>query len=169
VEEQLSLRIRDRELELERVNRRNLELEQRLKQMGMETHVWQSKAKSYEAMVAMLRANLNQALINQSKEQHVRIEGYGDNEADDALSAHVDESDGAKKSRAMMLAMKETTSSAPPSADAKRYCRKCMAMEACILLLPCMHLCVCSDCQRDVEKCPICGSQRSACVEVYLS
>ena len=166
VEEQLSHRMRDREVELERVNRRNMELEQRLKQIGMETHIWQSKAKSYEAMVAMLRANLQQALINQSRE-HIHIEGYGDNEAEDAISTHVDDSDGAQKTRAMMVAMKETSSLS--LVDMKRYCKKCMAMEACIVLVPCMHLCICSNCQSDVEKCPICDSQRSACVEVYLS
>ena len=129
VEEQLSHRMRDREVELERVNRRNMELEQRLKQIGMETHIWQSKAKSYEAMVAMLRANLQQALINQSRE-HIHIEGYGDNEAEDAISTHVDDSDGAQKTRALMVAMKETGSL--PLVDMKRYCKKCMAMEACI-------------------------------------
>jgi E3 ubiquitin-protein ligase BOI-like protein len=165
VEEQVSLLLRGREIELENVTQRNLELEQRIKQIGLETQIWQSKAKSFEAMVAMLRANLQQALLAQSKEQNP-IEGHGDNDADDAASEHIDGSDEAQKTRAAVALGRKTGSHLTKP---NRACRSCRVVEACVLLVPCMHLCLCSDCQRDVEQCPICNSQRSACVEVYLS
>ena len=165
VEEQVSYLLRDREMELEKVTQRNLELEQRIKQIGLETHIWQNKAKSFEAMVAMLRANLQQALISQSREQ-IPVEGHGNNDADDAASEHIDGSDEAQQMRASIIMGRKTMS---PLVEVKRSCRSCRAMEASVLLVPCMHLCLCSNCQKDVQKCPICNSDRSACVEVYLS
>ena len=58
LEEEVTRRIRERDEELERVSKRALDLEERVKHLSMETHSWQSKAKSYESMVTVLRANL---------------------------------------------------------------------------------------------------------------
>lgn len=164
VEEEVSHRLRDRETELERVSRRNLELEERIKHLSLETHVWQSKAKNFEAMVAVLRANLQQALVHQSRGQN-KAEGCGESDADDAASAHIDDKAEAQQSRAMMMMARK----AAAAGEVTRACKMCRAKEVSILLLPCLHLCLCSDCKVDVERCPICNSHKSACVEVYLS
>ncbi|KAH7442362.1 hypothetical protein KP509_03G084800 [Ceratopteris richardii] len=159
IEEQVSRRVCDRDMELARVKRHNSDLEERIKQLSLETHMWQSKAKSYEAMVAVLRSNLQQAIMYQSRDLS-KLEGCGDSDADDAASAHIDENAQTQRTLAMMSSRK---------ADAGRACKRCNGKEVTILLLPCMHLCLCQDCKLDVEKCPVCSTQRSAFIEVYLA
>ncbi|KAI5083070.1 hypothetical protein GOP47_0002813 [Adiantum capillus-veneris] len=160
VEDEISRRLRDKDAELGRVKRHNSELEDRIKRLSLETHVWQSKARSYESMVTVLRANLQQAILQQSREQS-KLEGCGDSDADDAASAHIDENPDAQKTRAMVMRERKV--------ELSRACKRCRAKEVTVLLLPCMHLCLCHDCTLDVERCPICATLKSAFIEVYLS
>lgn len=166
VEEEASRRLRDRAIELERVSRRNVELEERIKQLSLETHVWQSKAKSYEAMVAVLRANLQQALVHHQSREQSKVEGCGDSEADDAASVHIDDNVEAQQTRALIMMARKASAAGEVMV---RACKRCRAKEVSVLLLPCLHLCLCNDCKVDVERCPICNSLKTACVEVYLS
>ncbi|KAH7279006.1 hypothetical protein KP509_37G000100 [Ceratopteris richardii] len=50
-----------------------------------------------------------------------------------------------------------------------RLCRRCQIKEASVVLLPCLHLCLCVRCKDDCERCPMCTSLKSASVEVFLS
>ena len=172
LEEEVTRRIRERDVELERVSKRALDLEERVKHLSMETHGWQSKAKSYESMVTVLRANLQHALIhNQNRvEQSKLLEGCGDSEADDAVSVHIDNNAEAQQSRATMMMMKKRGASCTDSSSSSgtRFCRKCGSKEATLLLLPCLHLCLCNDCNVRMDRCPVCNSAKSAYVEVYL-
>jgi E3 ubiquitin-protein ligase BOI-like protein len=189
LEEEVARRLRERDVELERVSKRALDLEERVKHLSAETQSWQSKAKGYESMVTMLRANLQHALIhNQNRaEQSKLIEGCGDSEADDAVSVHIDNNVEAQQSRAMMTTMMMmrkkrrgasaaasssscTATATNPSAApcAVRCCRKCGLKEASLLLLPCLHLCLCHDCNAGMDRCPVCNLAKSAYVEVYL-
>eukprot|EP00250_Pteridium_aquilinum_P003529 c13841_g2_i1 orf=43-1107(+) len=177
VEGELSRRMREKEAEMERVSRRNAELEERVRQLSMEREVWQSKAKSNEAMVAILRSNLQQAMVqvqHQSREPS-RVEGCGDSEADDAASVYIDDNPPAQQSRALMMRnvmMKashmSTNSETVPLA---RACRRCGTNEASVLLLPCLHLCLCLPCNQNniVDRCPVCSSMVSNSAEVFLS
>jgi E3 ubiquitin-protein ligase BOI-like protein len=157
IEEGLSRSLRDKDLEMEKVNRRNMELEERVKQLKLEAHLWQSKARNHEAMVATLKSNLQQAVV-QSKEQN--REGCGDNEADDAESAHVDpnvEVNYAKPPRGSKDPRDQIT------------CKICRKNAISILLLPCRHLCLCRDCEMTFDTCPVCHAIKNASVEVYMS
>lgn len=58
IDETLSRSLRDKDLEMEKVNRRNMELEERVKQLKLDAHLWQGKARNHEAMVATLKSNL---------------------------------------------------------------------------------------------------------------
>ena len=175
VEEEVARRLRERDAELERISKKAIELEEKAKHLTMETHVWQSKARSYESMVTVLRSKLQQALIvhNQSKEQS-KIEGCGDSEADDAASVYIDNNAEAQQTRAMMMMKKgmmigdSNPVSSSSSSSAVRCCRKCRVKEASLLVLPCLHLCLCNECNVSSERCPVCNSIKSAYVEVYL-
>eukprot|EP00249_Psilotum_nudum_P021329 c28070_g2_i1 orf=500-1621(+) len=155
----VSKRFTEKEIELEKLIRRNVELEDRLKQYSFEAHMWKTKAKSNEAMITALRTNLQQA-VAQSREQSK--EGCGDSEADDAASANYDD----KLTETHPWALK---SSKDWNKDALRACRICRTSEVSILLLPCRHLCICKNCEGQIEKCPLCQCLRSASVEVYMS
>jgi E3 ubiquitin-protein ligase BOI-like protein len=157
IEEGISRSLRDKDLEMEKVNRRNMELEERVKQLKLEAHLWQSKARNHEAMVATLKSNLQQAVV-QSKEKN--REGCGDNEADDVESAHVDpnaEVNYAKPLRGSKDPRDQIT------------CKICRKNVISILLLPCRHLCLCRDCEMTFDTCHVCHAIKNASVEVYMS
>lgn len=158
VGEGLSRRLRARDMELERMSQKNMELEQKVNHLSLETQAWQSKAWSYDAMVSALRANLQQALMHQTRCQ-VKMEGFGESD-NDASSPYVDEV-AAQQTRA--------TPAMTSKAALQRACKKCKSKEVSILLLPCLHLCVCSECRDEIERCPACNFQICDRVEVYLT
>eukprot|EP01018_Ginkgo_biloba_P032506 Gb_20681 [translate_table: standard] len=157
IEEGVSRRLREKDLEMEKVNRRNMELEERVKQLKLEAHVWQSKARNHEAMVVTLRNNLQQA-VAQSREQSK--EGCGDSEAADAESAHLDPN-------AEIPHPKPLRGTKDPRDQIT--CKVCRKNVVSILLLPCRHLCLCRDCEITVDTCPLCYAMKNASVEVYMS
>lgn len=157
IEESVLRKIREKDLEMEKVNLRNRELEEQVKQLKLEACIWQSKAKHQEAMVKSLRKSLQQAVV-QGREQSK--EGCGDSEADDAESSHIDPNVEAHRARSLR-GSKNTRD--------QRTCKVCQKNSVSILLLPCRHLCLCRECDNAVDSCPLCYSMKNASVEVYMS
>ncbi len=139
-------RFREKDLEIENIKRQNEELAEHVKQLRMEAHRWEVKAKSNEAMVAALKSNLQQAhqAVALSREQSK--EGCGDSEADDARTFQENRE------------LRE-----------QRMCRVCRCNDVSILLLPCRHLCLCKECETRLDACPLCRSLKNASVQVYMS
>ncbi|KAJ7530929.1 hypothetical protein O6H91_14G025400 [Diphasiastrum complanatum] len=156
VEERMLKRLREKALEVEKVSRKNRELEDRIKQLSVEAHLWQKQAKSNEAMVTALRCNLQQA-VALSREQSK--EGCGDSEDDDAASSHHD-----NLADAHARAFKENR-----ELKEQKTCRVCRCNDVSILLLPCRHLCLCKDCETRLDACPVCRSMKNASVQVYMA
>ncbi|KAJ7520529.1 hypothetical protein O6H91_19G009600 [Diphasiastrum complanatum] len=156
IEERILKRLRDKDVEVEKLTRRNKDLEERFKQLTLEAHLWQKQAKNNEAMVTALRNNLQQA-VALSREQS--REGCGDSEADDAASSHYEDlADAHARAFRENKELKE-----------QRTCRVCQCNDVSILLLPCRHLCLCKDCESRLDACPICRSIKNASVQVYMS
>eukprot|EP00249_Psilotum_nudum_P021159 c27997_g2_i1 orf=727-1809(+) len=155
VENEVLKRLKDKEVELEKVNHRNLELGERVKQLSLEAQLWQNIARNNEVMVSNLRNSLEQ-VVAQSREQSK--EGCGESEVDDAESCHYGEvGDGGV--HILARTFKENK-----ELKQQRTCRVCLANEACILLLPCRHLCMCKDCEGRLDSCPVCSSTKTATV-----
>eukprot|EP01018_Ginkgo_biloba_P009139 Gb_38209 [translate_table: standard] len=150
-------RLKRKEAELEKVSRENAELEERVKQLSMESQIWQNMAKNNETMANTLRSNLEQ-VVAQTREQS--REGRGDSEAEDAQSCCYDEDTADAHSRRLRenKELKE-----------QRTCRVCRTNNSCILLLPCRHLCLCKECESRLQTCPLCKSMKNASVQVYMS
>lgn len=151
--ESASRMIRDKEAEAEKAVRRNAELEARASQLSAEAEIWQAKARSQEAVAAALQAQLQQAIVNgvggcvsQGEEGGV---GCAAGDAEDAESSYID------PDRVVMV-------SGPG-------CKACGKRVASVVLLPCRHLCVCTECDDVVQACPLCLSFRSSSIEVYMS
>lgn len=148
-------KIREKDIEIETINRKNKELVERIKQIANEAQNWHYRAKYNESVANMLRANLQQALVAQGNEQQFK-EGFGDN-ADDAVSSidpnnhlhhHHNDDDGVK----VMI------------------CKACKVKEVSVLVMPCRHLSLCIDCDsRGVNVCPVCQIVKSVGVQVYMS
>ncbi|XP_058104148.1 BOI-related E3 ubiquitin-protein ligase 1-like isoform X2 [Magnolia sinica] len=152
-EESAARRLREKDADVEKASRRNAELEERVAQLKAEAQVWQARARAQEATAASLQSQLQQAMMGgvglgaQDRREDAGCAG-GELPADDAESAHIDPG--------------RVVSSVPP-------CRTCWKRAMTVVLLPCRHLCVCTNCDSAIDVCPICNSVRSASVEVYLS
>ncbi|KAG9452491.1 hypothetical protein H6P81_005395 [Aristolochia fimbriata] len=152
-EESALRRLGEKEAEVEKAVRRNAELEERVAQLKAEAHVWQAKARAQEAAAASLQTQLQQAMINgggagAGVAYERRDEagcGGGESPAEDAESAYVD------PDRVVPVGP---------------FCRACRRRSVSVVLLPCRHLCVCTECDAAIDACPLCHSARSASVEV---
>lgn len=158
IEEGVSRRLREKDVEVEKVKRRNMDLEEHVKQVSMEAQIWQTRLKTSESTILALRSTLQQAqqavaLSRESKE------GCGDSEADDAASSHHDDSaDALARTFRENKELKE-----------QRTCRVCRCNDVSILLLPCRHLCLCKECDGRLATCPVCKSPKNASVQVHMS
>jgi E3 ubiquitin-protein ligase BOI-like protein len=157
IEEGIVRRFQEKDLEIENIKRQNEELAEHVKQLRMEAHRWEVKAKTNEAMVAALKSNLQQAhqAVALSREQSK--EGCGDSEADDAASSHHGDDPHAR------------TFQENRELREQRMCRVCRCNDVSILLLPCRHLCLCKECETRLDTCPLCRSLKNASVQVYMS
>lgn len=168
VEEGVSWRLREKEMELEKMRRQNSQLAEHVKQVSLEAHRWENKARTYQVMTTALRSNLQQAqqqavalsLREQSKE------GCGDSQADDAASSshHGDKVVTRDDDDAHARTCKENR-----ELREQRCCRVCRCNDVSILLLPCRHLCLCKECESRLDACPLCRSLKNASVQVYMS
>ncbi|KAK8710678.1 hypothetical protein V6N13_145991 [Hibiscus sabdariffa] len=158
-EESVARRLREKEAEVEKAKRRNVELETRAAQLSAEAHVWQAKARAQETTAASLQAQLQQAIIsgggaavtqdNMRGEEGQKCVGGGlEAQAEDAESAYVDP---------------ERVAASSPT------CKVCRTCVAAVVLLPCRHLCLCTECDRVAQACPVCLTVKNSSIEVFLS
>ncbi|KAI3756472.1 hypothetical protein L1987_56293 [Smallanthus sonchifolius] len=154
-EESMSSRMRDKDAEAEKVKRRNVELEARAAHLSAEAQVWQARARVQEAEAATLQSQLQEAIVSRrvrgnslAEREEVGLR-YASGEPEDAESAYID------PERVVLV-------SGPG-------CKACGKRVASVVLLPCRHLCVCTECDGVVSACPSCLSFRSSSIEVYMS
>lgn len=156
VEEELSRKLHNKDLEIESMNRKNQELANRIRQAAAEAQTWQQRAKYNESIVLALRSSLQQVMAQgavAAAANHGR-EGCGDSEVVDSASSFGLNSEKDGGHRQMSL---------------KRACKACKVRESCMLLLPCRHLCLCRNCDGMVDACSVCFIRKTASVEVNMS
>lgn len=141
VEERLQKILNGKDEEIEKMSRRNSALEEKVNMLVMEGHIWRSLAQSNEATAMSLRRDLELAQAR---------EGEGDSgPVEDSMSC----CDWQKKEEE----------------HDRRSCHGCRRKEICVLVLPCRHLCLCSDCDSQIQSCPLCMSPKSASIKVHMS
>lgn len=146
-EESMARRLREKEAEMEKAARRNAELEARAAQLSAEAQAWQARARAQEVTAATLQAQLQHAMINGGGCNEIN-DGNG-GEPEDAESAYIDPD-------------RVVESTGGPS------CKACRKRVASVVVLPCRHLCICTECDAVAQACPLCFAIRSSSVEVFL-
>lgn len=153
LENKVLQKLRKKEVELETVNRKNMELEQQVEQLSVEAGAWQQQAQHSENMISALNYNLQRIQV-QSRDSK---EGCGESEVDDTASCcngratdlHLLCRENGEKKELML-------------------CKFCSISRVCMLLLPCKHLCLCKECESRISFCPLCRCLKSAGVEVFM-
>lgn len=142
----------EREVEVENMNLKNMELEEQVEQLSIEAAAWQQRAQYNENMIAALRFNLQQVYA-QSRDSK---EGCGDSEVDDTASCCIPRA-------ADFHLSKEKNDT-----KALLTCKFCGVNEVCMLLFPCKHLCLCKDCESKLSCCPLCQSSKFMSMEIFM-
>ncbi|MCD7470288.1 hypothetical protein HAX54_010017 [Datura stramonium] len=153
VEEKVLQKLREKESEVDDINKKNMDLELRMEQLAMEANAWQQRAKYNENLINTLKVNL-QHVYAQSRDSK---EGCGDSEVDDTASCCNGRATDLHLLCRDSKEMKELMT-----------CRVCRANEVCMLLLPCKHLCLCKECESKLSLCPLCQSTKYIGMEVYM-
>ncbi|KAG9160925.1 hypothetical protein Leryth_008733 [Lithospermum erythrorhizon] len=153
IEDRVIQKLREKQAEVENINKKNMELESRMEQLASEANAWQHRAKYNENMINTLKFNLQQvyAQTRDSKE------GCGDSEVDDTASCcpgrpldfHLLSKDSNEMKESMI-------------------CKVCQVNQASMLLLPCKHLCLCKECESKLSLCPVCQSSKYIGMEVFM-
>ncbi|KAK4776371.1 hypothetical protein SAY86_005059 [Trapa natans] len=158
IEKGIGKKLQENDLEIENMNHKNKELEERIKQVMVEVQSWQNRAKYSEFVINVLKKNLQQVMAQGQGAVNGK-EGCGDSEVDDSASFanpnHLNLMDGMGSS-----SLGDTN---------RMSCKACKVKVVSVLFLPCRHLCLCKDCEGVISICPICQATKYASVEVYMS
>ncbi|KAK6917045.1 hypothetical protein RJ641_017796 [Dillenia turbinata] len=170
IEETFVKKLKEKDEELQKMEKLNWALQEKIKSLCVENQLWRDLAQSNEAEANSLRNNLEQVLAHVSEE---RVSGGNDAAAaavaEDAESCcgscdfgnEVVEEEGKRWRR---LAREERGGE-----RSSKMCRKCGVKESSVVVLPCRHLCVCTLCGSTVHTCPVCNSKLNASIHVNVS
>ncbi|PKA58879.1 putative E3 ubiquitin-protein ligase LUL3 [Apostasia shenzhenica] len=155
VAESIDRRLTEKEAEVDYEKRRSTELEERLALLRSQSMAWQTRAIAGQAAVSSLHAQIRQVVLRPPVDE---LTGESPSPLPDAESANMESGPTGPAGPAVR--------SAPA-----RPCLRCRQRPASILVLPCRHLCLCSDCASPGagEGCPACGCLRAGSVEVFFS
>ena len=173
LERAVGKKLREKELEAEAMNRKSKELNEQIRQVAMEVQSWQSAAMYNQSVANSLKTRLMQVVAQST---NLTREGTGDSEeVDNAASSQNRDAGGAATPEGFFQSGllggrggrgRGTTTTATVGLGA---CRWCGGKEASVLVMPCRHLCLCIDCERVSDVCPVCRFPKSGSVEINMS
>lgn len=163
LERAVGKKLREKELEAEAMNRKSKELNEQIRQVAMEVQSWQSAAMYNQSVANSLKTRLMQVVAQST---NLTREGSGDSE--EASSQNPNAGAGAAPEgyfQSGLLGGRGTTT----ATVGLGACRWCGGKEASVLVMPCRHLCLCVDCERVSDVCPVCRFPKSGSVEINMS
>ncbi|WJX68237.1 RING-type E3 ubiquitin transferase [Trifolium repens] len=188
-------RLKAKEEEIEKIEKMNWALEERVKSLCMENQIWRDLAQSNEATANALRSNLEQLLAQRGDgDENGEISPAGmpggalmddaesccdsnesindDGNAVDQWRKLGDNNNGKKKIEVMKVNGNNNScggESGSNFVNSMKLCSNCGKDESCVLILPCRHLCLCGVCGSSLHICPICKSFKTASIHVNMS
>lgn len=182
----MTKKLKSKDEEIEKIGKMNWALQEKVKTLCMENQIWRDLAQTSEATANALRTNLEQVLAQVNIDRTNGNCGMGiEDEVPVATAALMDDAhsccgsnDGGEGGDREVTgevriladwAHGKGGSSVRTSKNSSRLCRHCEREEACVLFLPCRHLCLCTVCGSSLDTCPICKSTNNASLHVNLS
>lgn len=170
LERAVGKKLREKELEAEAMNRKSKELNEQIRQVAMEVQSWQSAAMYNQSVANTLKTRLMQVVAQST---NLTREGTGDSEeADNAASSQNPDAGAGPEGFFQSGLLGGGGSSRGGTTTATvglGACRWCGGKEASVLVMPCRHLCLCLDCERVSDVCPVCRFPKSGSVEINMS
>ncbi|KAJ8452971.1 hypothetical protein Cgig2_014734 [Carnegiea gigantea] len=169
VEEKATILLRQKDEEIANARNRTMELEEFTRKMEVESQAWRRQAAENEAMVVSLSNKLEQlreqacCLTSSIGLEDAESCFHGDEyPCNRGNKEEEDEEETGESSR-------ETGERKKKKQKMMMVCRVCDSRNACILFLPCRHLCSCKACEAFLDSCPVCKSPKRATIEALLS
>jgi E3 ubiquitin-protein ligase BOI and related proteins len=159
LERAVGKKLREKELEAEAMDRKSKELNEEIRKVALEAQSWQSAALYNQSVANNLKSRLMQVVAQSS---NLTREGSGDSEEVNTASSHSVNATPGGFFQSGVLQSKST-------AVGLGACRFCRVKEASVLVMPCRHLCLCLDCERNADVCPVCRFPKSGSVEINMS
>ncbi|XP_071725160.1 BOI-related E3 ubiquitin-protein ligase 1-like [Rutidosis leptorrhynchoides] len=170
IQDEVGKKLKEKDDEILRMGKMNLVLQERVKSLYVENQIWRDLAQTNEATANSLRSNLEQVLAHVSIDDHRHVTGGGNAAADDAESSCGSSDSGREKETEVFQDGWRSRRSTTAVGGGGRNCRNCGEKESSVLLLPCRHLCLCTNCGSNlVVNCPVCNSVTNASVHVNMS
>ncbi|GAA0141880.1 hypothetical protein LIER_35471 [Lithospermum erythrorhizon] len=158
VEQGITNKLKAKEDEFQKIMRFNYALEEQVKSLCVDIQIWRDLAQTNVATANILRTNLEQVLAQLENNP----KGVAEQLEDDAQSC-CGSNDVQEPERQY-----DATGNGHDQGGI-RLCRDCGKEEACVLLLPCRHLCLCSVCGSSQNICPVCKCAKNCSFHVNIS
>ncbi|KAG9143248.1 hypothetical protein Leryth_010174 [Lithospermum erythrorhizon] len=155
VEQSIMNKLKAKDEEIQNMIKINFALQDRINSMCLESRIWRELAQTNQAKVNALQVNLQQVLAQEDQS----CCGSNDHVEEAERRTLLDNVDDVSRLNGKMN----------ESCYNNRVCRSCGKEEACVLLLPCRHLCLCADCRVSVHVCPVCNCAQNFSLHVNMS
>lgn len=149
IQEAVTKKLKQKEEEIQRMEKQNLMLQEKAKTLIMENQIWREMALTNESAVNTLRNELEQVLAH--------------------VENHRNDEDAASSCGSNHHVKEEVVVEEASSPVVGKLCSGCGERESVVLLLPCRHLCLCTMCGTHIRNCPLCFSGINASVHVNFS
>ncbi|KAE9594811.1 hypothetical protein Lal_00013314 [Lupinus albus] len=154
IQEAMAKKLREKDEEFQRIEKLNMSLQERVKSLCVENQIWRELAQTNETTANYLRSNLEQLLAHVGEDHH--------------MAAVAEDAQSSCGSNGLAEAGEDTAASVAVGGG-RNMCKNCRVRESIVLLLPCKHLCLCTNCGSTIHNCPVCDSRIDASVHVNLS
>ncbi|KAK9677542.1 hypothetical protein RND81_11G150600 [Saponaria officinalis] len=151
--------LKQKDDEIEVATKRAIELQEIVKKLELENQAWQRIALENEAIVFSLNNTLEQ-LKQQQQQEECCSSSSSSNEVEDGKSSC---------NNNILDNNKSNNNTIKGETSVVVVCKVCKIRNACVLLLPCKHMCCCKVCDVVVDNCPLCNSPKMATIHALIS